>query len=89
MAWRSPDVIERFAVQLPDHLAPDGRALVVLSTDGEGGAMLEALSRAGLAVEPAFRKDLGNEVATVYSVTQRAGRAVSQMAAPGSARTRT
>jgi hypothetical protein len=42
---------------------------VVLSTDGEGAAMLQALERAGLAAEPVSRKDLGNEVVTVYSVT--------------------
>lgn len=70
-AWRSPDVIERFAAGLPDHLSAQGRALVVLSTDGEGAAMLQALDRAGLRYEAVLRKDLGNEVATVYSVTRK------------------
>jgi methylase of polypeptide subunit release factors len=83
-AWRSPDVIERFAAGLPDHLTPDGRALVVLSTDGEGGAMLEALAGAALAVEPALRKDLGSEVATVYSVMHRSGRSTEVGIAHGS-----
>jgi release factor glutamine methyltransferase len=73
-AWRSPDVIERFAAGLPDHLSAQGRALVVLSTDGEGAAMLQALERAGLAAEPVSRKDLGNEVVTVYSVTRSSTR---------------
>jgi HemK-related putative methylase len=67
-AWRSPDVIERFAAALPGHLAPGGRALVVLSTDGEQEAMLDALRRAGLRPEVAERQDLGNEVVTVYAV---------------------
>jgi release factor glutamine methyltransferase len=84
-AWRSPDVIERFAAGLPDRLSLDGRALVVLSTDGEGEAMLEAFARNGLVVEPVLRKDLGSEVATVYSVMQRSGRSAREVAVgPGS-----
>jgi release factor glutamine methyltransferase len=67
LAWRSPDVIERFAAALPAHLTKDGRALVVLSTDGEESAMLEALSRAGLRVKIVSKENLGNEVVTVYS----------------------
>jgi release factor glutamine methyltransferase len=67
LAWRSPDVIERFAAALPRHLTPEGRALVVLSTDGEENAMLEALSRAGLHVTIVSKENLGNEVVTVYS----------------------
>jgi release factor glutamine methyltransferase len=69
-AWRSPDVIERFARGLADHLTPAGRALVVLSTDGEWRSMLGALADAGFSAEPALRKDLGNEVVTVYSVSR-------------------
>ena len=69
-AWRSPDVIERFASGLGDHLTPAGRALVVLSTDGEWKSMLGALTDAGLACEVVSRKDLGSEVVTVYSVTR-------------------
>jgi release factor glutamine methyltransferase len=67
MAWRSPDAFERFAAALPDHLAADGRALVVLSTDGEERAMLGALEQAGLETRVLVREDLGNEVVTVYS----------------------
>lgn len=68
-AWRSPDVIERFARGLPPHLEPGGRALLVLSTDGEGKAMLDALEGAGLDVAEVARRDLGNEVAKVYSAS--------------------
>lgn len=69
-AWRSPDVIERFARGLPRRLEPGGRALLVLSTDGEGKAMLDALEGAGLDVAEVARRDLGNEVAKVYSASR-------------------
>lgn len=68
-AWRSPDVMERFAAELADHLTPDGRALIVLSTDGEERAMLDALARAGIHTDVTARSDLGNEVVTVYSAS--------------------
>lgn len=71
-AWRSPDVLERFARDLPDHLEPRGRALVVLSTDGAGGELLEALERAGFGPSVVDRRDLGNEVVTVYSAAPSA-----------------
>lgn len=67
LAWRGTDVMERFAAGLPEALAPGGRALVLLSTDGDAAGMLRALDASGLAVEVAARRDLGNEVMTVYS----------------------
>ena len=73
LAWRSPDVIERFAAALPDHLTPGGRALLVLSTDGEEQAMLEALARAGLEPKIVAQENLGNEIVTVYSAGVVAG----------------
>lgn len=66
-AWRSTDLMERFAAGLPDHLAPGGHALVVVSTDGEGHAIVDALAAVGLEPSVVERKDLGNEVVTVYS----------------------
>lgn len=68
LAWRSPDVMERFAAGLPGALAEDGRALILLSTDGDAEGMLEALAAHGLKVEPAVRRDFGNEVMTIYAV---------------------
>jgi release factor glutamine methyltransferase len=67
LAWRGTDVLERFAAGLPAALAPGGRALVLLSTDGDAAGMLRALAAHGLALEVAERRDLGNEVMTVYS----------------------
>lgn len=65
-AWRSPDVFERFLRELPQHLSADGRALVVLSSDGE---LSTALSNAPhLAVRAIHRRDLVNEILTVYEV---------------------
>ncbi|MEA2559236.1 MAG: hypothetical protein QOH06_740 [Acidobacteriota bacterium] len=68
LAWRSPDVLERFASGLPEALSEDGRALILLSTDGDPEGMLKALAAHGLQIEPAVRKDFGNEVMTIYAV---------------------
>jgi methylase of polypeptide subunit release factors len=68
-AWRAPDVIERFAAGLGQVLRPGGQARIVLSTDGEWRAMLDALGSVGLVAHPTVGKDFGNEVLTVYAVT--------------------
>jgi release factor glutamine methyltransferase len=65
-AWRSHDTVEHFAAALPQYLKPGGYALVVLSSDGDAPAFLEAFRRCGLKVEAAARRDLINEVLTVY-----------------------
>jgi release factor glutamine methyltransferase len=67
-AWRSPNVLERFACQLPNVLSPTGYALVVLSSDGEQAAFLESFRSNGLACEIVARRDLLNETLTVYRV---------------------
>jgi release factor glutamine methyltransferase len=65
-AWRSPDTFERFLRELSEHLTPHGRARIVLSTDGELAA---ALSNAdGLNIETVRRRDLWNEILTVYDL---------------------
>ncbi|HEV7216131.1 MAG TPA: HemK2/MTQ2 family protein methyltransferase [Chloroflexota bacterium] len=60
-AWRSTDVVERFAAELADHLTPGGSALVVLSTVGETPAFLTAFRQHGLAVAYEATRDLGTE----------------------------
>ena len=65
-AWRGIDVVERFAAELRDHLVSGGHALVVLSTDGEEEAFLNAFEVNGLNVQVVVRRDLINEVLTVY-----------------------
>lgn len=71
LAWRGTDVLERFASGLPAALAPDGLALLLLSTDGDSPALLDALEREGFAIESAARRDFGNEVVTVHAVRKQ------------------
>jgi release factor glutamine methyltransferase len=72
-AWRSPDVFDRFLRELPAYLCPGGFALIVLSTDGDVADAL--FSAKHLAVRPVRRRDLINEILTVYEirVSDRAG----------------
>lgn len=71
-AWRATDVIERFAQGLGRALTPAGQARIVLSTDGEWRAMLEALAGAGLTTRAVASRDFGNEILTVYSARRPA-----------------
>jgi release factor glutamine methyltransferase len=66
-AWRSPDVIERFADQLGRHL--NGHALLVLSSDGEQDTILGSLQRAGFGARVVARRDLINETLSVYLIS--------------------
>lgn len=66
VAWRGVDVLERFAAGLPGALGRDGKALIVLSTDGEAADLLRALQENGLTIEAVARRNLGNEIMTVY-----------------------
>jgi release factor glutamine methyltransferase len=67
-AWRSPDVVERFAAEVGRHLAPGGRALVVLSTDGEMASFLATFAANRLSVETMSEHNLVNERLTMYSL---------------------
>ena len=67
-AWRSPDLAERFAAELGDHLRSGGHALLVLSSDGDSAAFLGALRHAGFTDSVVARRDFINEVMTVHSV---------------------
>lgn len=68
-AWRSNTVAGRFAAELAPHLEPGGDALVVLSSLGEEATFVQAFGTAGLACTVAERRDLTNELLTVYRVT--------------------
>jgi release factor glutamine methyltransferase len=70
-AWRSEDTVERFAAELGEHLNPGGHALVVLSTDGETPAFLDAFRTSGLDIGVAARRELLNETLTVYRLSVR------------------
>jgi release factor glutamine methyltransferase len=65
-AWRGSDVIERFAAGLGGALTAEGTALLCLSTDGAGEALLAALRGQGFGLETVARRDFGNEVVSVY-----------------------
>jgi release factor glutamine methyltransferase len=65
-AWRSADVFDRFLRELPAHLAPGGRALVVLSTDGDVAPALAAATHVRARV--VRERDLQNERLTVYEL---------------------
>lgn len=68
-AWRSDDVHRRFAAGLPAALAPEGRALVVLSSDADREAWVGAFAAQGLRVDIFRRRDFLHETITVYEVT--------------------
>jgi release factor glutamine methyltransferase len=68
-AWRSPDLVERFSGNLGEHLTDQGRALLVLSSDGEQSGFLGALDRAGFRSTLVAQRDLINETLSVYSIT--------------------
>ena len=67
LAWRSTDVIERFAAGLSNVLAADGLAMILLSTDGSADGMLKALTVHGFFVEPIISRHFGNEIMAIYS----------------------
>lgn len=70
-AWRSTDVIDRFAAGLPGVLRPGGRALLILSTDAAGA--LETLRRPPLSLDVVWQRDYGNERLMVVELSVRAG----------------
>lgn len=73
LAWRGTDVLERFAAGLPGALAARGTALLCLSTDGDGEALLADLRGRGFRMETAASRDLGNEVVKVHALRRMDG----------------
>ncbi len=71
-AWRSLDVLERFAAGLDEVLAPGGRALVVLSSHGEGESLLAGLAARGMRLAVSAERDFGGEVLRLHSVSAAA-----------------
>jgi len=85
-AWRSLDVIERFAAGLPAALAPEGRAVLLLSSAGGADRALARHAPAGLRLEALARRGFGGEVITIVAATWKpeagaAGREASVAAA--------
>lgn len=71
-AWRGVDVFERFSQGLSQVLRPDGRAWLVLSSDGDGDQLLAALRAQGYTIVVVAQKNLVNEVLTMYDVMRHA-----------------
>jgi HemK-related putative methylase len=65
-AWRSPDVAERFAAGLGDHLKPGGAALLLLSTFGEAGVFLEEFRTRGFAISVLAERRFVNERLAIF-----------------------
>jgi HemK-related putative methylase len=69
-AWRASDVAERFAAGLRERLKPEGAALVLLSTFGEGGNFLDEFYKQGLGVEMFAERRFVNETLTVFKLVR-------------------
>ncbi len=68
-ALHSNDIVERFTHQLRDHLAPNGCALILLSTDGDTPAFLELFRANRFTIEIVAERDLVNERLTLYRLS--------------------
>jgi HemK-related putative methylase len=69
MAGPSYEWLARFAGQLPEHLAPGGRALLVLGDSTDIEAILKVIRPAPLCVNLVARRDLIFEALYIYSLT--------------------
>lgn len=67
-AWHYGDLPARFAAGLAAHLAPSGVALLLLSTNGDCAAYLEALGKAGFKIDLVLEREFIVERAIVYRV---------------------
>ena len=61
-------MIERFAAGLRDHLSPSGYALVVYSSSADEEALRRAFESNGLTYSVFARRDVINEVLTIFQV---------------------
>ena len=86
-AWRSQDVIERFAAGLPAALAPGGRALLLLSSAGGADRALAAHAPPGLRLEPLSSRGYASEAITIFTAW-RSGEGHTGSAAAGGSRGR-
>lgn len=68
ISWRSDDAIDRFAATLPVHLKPDGRTLLVWSSQGDTERLLGRLSAHGLMPRVLRQAHFGVERFTIYEL---------------------
>lgn len=67
-AWRSPDVAERLADGLDQHLKPTGCALLLLSTYGDASIFLAPLRRRGHKLSELAERRYVGERLTLYRI---------------------
>jgi len=70
-AWRASDVAERFAAGLSERLKPDGFALILLSTFGDGSHFLMECGRNHLNISEMARQRFVNETLIVFKLVPR------------------
>ena len=68
-AWRSMDVVERFAAEVREHLAPHGYSLVIYSSSADEAALRRAFELNSLGYSVFAQRDVISEVLTIYRVT--------------------
>lgn len=68
LCWRSADIFERFASELPAALKRHGVAFVLQTSHGDERGLIAALLRTGLAIEVAARKRFGVETLSIYQL---------------------
>lgn len=69
-AWRSTDVVERFAAELGAHLTPSGYALLLLSSFGDAMVYIEEFRRHGFADTVLAERGFVNERLTIFKLVQ-------------------
>lgn len=67
-AWRSNDVVERFADQLRDHLTTEGYGLLLLSTNGDKAGFLRALDLSEFTLTIVVEQPMAGELLTIYKM---------------------
>jgi HemK-related putative methylase len=68
-AWRSNDVVERFAADLSSHLEPSGSALVLLSTSGDPRSFLAEFRKHGFGISVLGTRRFINERLAIFKLT--------------------
>jgi HemK-related putative methylase len=68
-AWRSPDVAERFAAGLANHLKPGGAALVLLSSFGDASVFLDEFGKHGFEIRVLAERRFVNEKLAIFKLT--------------------
>jgi release factor glutamine methyltransferase len=72
-AFRAAGLAERFVAGLPNSLAPQGQAILVLSSDADLVAWRRLFLVQGWRIDVLETKDLINEIVYVWSVTRSPG----------------